>query len=203
MTAPYVAFALDDVLANLREPLMCALNRRTGLDWHWHDWTEYKLCERYRATVEDVQRWLVDDAVLEQALPEPHAVECVAAARDAGYRVAVVTARAWHPRGEALTRDWLRTHGLRVDALHLVPIFTEKASTLRALGTVRHYVDDHAGHLHPARGIVHRLHLLDRPWNRSDSALPRIHALPELSAALQADPAQGSRPRSAPRPAAS
>lgn len=189
MTPPFVAFDLDDVLANLRDPLMCALNRRTGLDWHWNDWTEYRLTERYRASVADIQRWVVDDAVLEQATPEPGARACVEAARSAGYRVAVVTARAWHPKGEALTRGWLADHGFQVDALHLVPIFSEKASTLRALGSVRHYVDDHADHLHPARGLVQRLHLMDRPWNRAETALPRIRGLAELIAALEADPA--------------
>jgi FMN phosphatase YigB (HAD superfamily) len=186
---PYVVFDLDDTLANLREHLMAMLNRRTGRSIHWTDWRRYELVSVYGASVEQILEWVLADRVLEAATLEPDAPEVVAAARRAGYRVAVVTARGWHPRGKAITRGWLRRHGLEVDALHLVEAFGSKAEVLARLGGVRHYIDDHAGHLHPARALpgVQDVHLLDRPWNREDATLNRVHALADFVRILGAE----------------
>ena len=186
---PFVVFDLDDTLANLREHLMAMLNRRTGRAIHWTAWRRYELVTVYGASVEQILEWVLQDRVLESAHLEPHAREAVVAARGAGYRVAVVTARGWHPRGEAITRGWLERHGIEVDALHLVPAFGCKAEVLARLGPVHHYVDDHAGHLHPARAVpsVRETHLLDRPWNRDDTTLSRLRGLDELIQLLAAD----------------
>jgi hypothetical protein len=175
-------FDLDDTLANLREHLMEMLNRRTGREVHWRQWHRYELVSVYEASVEQILAWVLEDRVLEAATLEEHAPAAVEAARAAGFRVAVVTARGWHPRGEAITRGWLRRHRLRVDALHLVPAFGSKAEVLARLGPVRHFVDDHAGHLLPARAVpsVGELHLLDRPWNRDDRTLRRLRGLDEF-----------------------
>jgi 5'(3')-deoxyribonucleotidase len=180
--APFVVFDLDDTLANLREHLMDALNRRTGRQVHWSEWRRYELVSVYDVSVEQILAWVLEDRVLERATLEPHAREAVCAAREAGFRVAVVTARGWHPQGEAITRGWLDRHGLAVDAVHLVPAFGSKARVLARMGPVWHFVDDHAGHLHPARAVpsVRETHLIDRPWNREDTILNRIHGLDEL-----------------------
>jgi 5'(3')-deoxyribonucleotidase len=185
---PFVVFDLDDTLANLREHLMAMLNRRTGRAIHWNDWRRYELVSVYGASVEQILDWVLKDRVLEAAHLEPHAVEAVRAAREAGYRIAVVTARGWHPRGEAITRGWLEANGIAVDALHLVAAFGSKAEVLARMGPVRHFVDDHAGHLHPARGLpsVGETHLIDRPWNRDDSTHNRLRGLDELIRLLEA-----------------
>jgi len=180
MSAPsFVAFDLDDVLANLRDHLMEVLNRHTGLSIHWQRWDRYELSGVYGLSIEQILNLVMEHRVLEAATLEPLAEAALAASRAAGYRVAVVTARGWHPRGEALTRAWLESHGLRVDALHLVRAFDGKAEALGALGDVAHFVDDHVGHLYPALRLpqVRQVHLLDRPWNRHDRTLPRLHGL--------------------------
>lgn len=184
---PYVVFDLDDTLANLREHLMASLNRRTGREVHWTEWRRYELVGVYGASVEQILAWVLEDRVLEAATLEPHAREAVASARRAGYRVAVVTARGWHPQGETITRRWLDRHGIHLDALHLVPAFGSKAGVLARLGPVEHFVDDHAGHLHPARALptVRATHLLDRPWNRDDTTLNRLHGLDEVVRLLE------------------
>ena len=184
---PFVVFDLDDTLANLREHLMAMLNRRTGREIHWTEWCRYELVSVYGASVEQILDWVLEDRVLEAAHLEPHAREAVAAARRAGFQVAVVTARGWHPRGEAITRAWLERQGIEVDALHLVPAFGSKAEVLARLGSVRHFIDDHAGHLHPARAVpsVQHTHLLDRPWNQDDTTLSRLRGLDEFVRVLE------------------
>lgn len=179
---PYVVFDLDDVLANLRDHLMTMLNRRTGRSVHWREWHQYELSSVYGAPVEAIMTWVREDAVLEAATLEPHAQAAIQAARAVGYRVAIVTARGWHPAGEQITRDWLRRHDLDIDSLHLVAAFGEKADVLRGLGPVVHFIDDHVGHLYPARSLagVRQVHLLDRPWNRHDTVLPRLRGLEDL-----------------------
>ncbi len=184
---PYVVFDLDDVLANLREHLMSMLRKRTGKDIHWHQWCEYKLEGLYGISGEKIMQWVHEDEVFETATLEPGAKEAVTAAKAANFRVAVVTARAWHPKGESLTADWLQRHELAVDELYLVPIFGDKAAILRRLGEVEHFIDDHLGHLYPAMQLpeVHQVYLLDRPWNRQDELLHRLHSLDEFTDLLQ------------------
>ena len=80
---------------------------------------------------------------------------------------AVVTARAWHPRGDSLTREWLHHHDLRVDELYLVPLFGNKAQVLNTLGVVEHFIDDHPAHLYQRRASARkdgRFTLTDVPW---------------------------------------
>jgi FMN phosphatase YigB (HAD superfamily) len=178
----YIAFDLDDVLANLRDPLMTVLNRETGRDIHWRQWTEYELSGIYGASVERIMDWVHRFGVLEAATPEPWARATLEAVRRAGYRVAVVTARGWHPRGETLTWTWLARYALKVDEVHLVSGGRSKAEVLARLGAVEHYVDDHLGHLYPAQGSskIRQLHVLDRPWNRHDAVLNRLYTLEDL-----------------------
>jgi len=191
---PYVAFDLDDVLANLRDHLMVVLNRETGRDIHWRQWDRYELSGVYDLSIEQILHLVLEHGVLEAATLEPLAGAAVAASRAAGYRVAVVTARGWHPRGEALTRAWLHGYGLEVDALHLVRTFHGKAAALEALGEVAHFVDDHVGHLYPALDLprVQAVHLLDRPWNQHDRQLHRLHGLGQFIELL-ASPGSGPR----------
>jgi 5'(3')-deoxyribonucleotidase len=186
-SSPYVVFDLDDVLANLREQLMNMLRLRTGRDIHWRDWRSYKLDGLYGVSVEQILRWVMEEGVLEAAALERKAREAIEVARSAGYRIAVITARAWHPRGEVLTWQWLERHTLRVDELHLVPVFGNKSEILKRLGLVEYFIDDHLGHLYPARELaqVHRVYLLDRPWNQDDDSLHRLHNLDEFIRVLE------------------
>jgi 5'(3')-deoxyribonucleotidase len=186
-SSPYVVFDLDDVLANLREQLMNMLRLRTGRDIHWRDWRNYKLDGLYGVSVEQILRWVMEEGVLEAAALERKAKEAIEVARSAGYRIAVITARAWHPRGEVLTWQWLERHTLRVDELHLVPVFGNKSEILKRLGLVEYFIDDHLGHLYPARELaqVHRVYLLDRPWNQDDDSLHRLHNLDEFIRVLE------------------
>ncbi len=126
--SPYVVFDLDDVLANLREELMTMLRLRTGRDIHWREWRSYKLDGLYGVSVKQILQWVMEEEVLEAAALERRAAETIEAARSAGYRIAVITARGWHPRGELLTWQWLERHALRVDELHLVPVFGDECN---------------------------------------------------------------------------
>ena len=184
--APYVVFDLDDVLANLREHLMSMLRERTGRNIHWRHWRDYELSGLYRTSNEEIMHWVREDEVLEAATLEPHAKDAIDTARSAGFRIAVITARAWHPRGDSLTRDWLQSHELSVDELNLVPLFGNKAEVLNTLGVVEHFIDDHLAHLYPARELpgVRSVFLVDRPWNRADRTLHRLHNLSEFTALL-------------------
>ncbi len=184
---PYIVFDLDDVLANLRDHLMAMLWRKTGRHIHWNDWQQYELGSVYEASTEIIMQWVLEEQVLESASLEPHAVRAVQAAKARGYAVAVVTARGWHPRGRRLTEDWLGNYGLDVDELHLVPAFGDKSGVLRDFREVAYFVDDHVGHLYPARDLpeVKKVLLVDRPWNRQDREMHRLFGLDEFIRLLE------------------
>ena len=84
---PFVAFDLDDVLANLRDSMMTMLRERTGKNIHWKQWQSYELGPLYGTSSEEIMEWVLEDKVLEAATLEPYARHAVEAARERGFRV--------------------------------------------------------------------------------------------------------------------
>jgi uncharacterized HAD superfamily protein len=113
-------------------------------------------------------------------MPEPHALEAMVVAREAGYIVNILTARDWHPEGEHITRTWLTTHGIPYDNLHMVGLDASKADAISQMGDVRIFVDDNPHHIEQARYLVDLPILIDRPWNRSFPHLARVSSLEKV-----------------------
>ncbi len=190
--APWVVFDLDECLCGLRHHLQTALYDLTGIDLHWSRWDRYDLTGLYGISLEDFTETLLSYRIIERAILEPGAWAALHSARLLGYRTAILTARGWHPEGERVTRDWLETHGLRPDRLHLVPMHQAKGEVLPEYGRVAWFLDDHLGHAAGAEasGVVDRVLLQDRPWNRvAEHPGQRIHSLWEVPALLAASPA--------------
>jgi hypothetical protein len=156
---------LDDVLANLREALYRSLARASGIAVHWRHWRSYDLREHYPTVLDRLDEILIDDRTLESCRPEPGAVAATGALKDLGFEIAIVTARGWHPRAEAITRDWLGEHGIRHDHLRIVPLGANKLEALAPFRRIALAVDDHPDHVRRyLRAGIPAL-LMDRPWN--------------------------------------
>jgi hypothetical protein len=102
-----------------------------------------------------------------------------------GARVAIVTARAYHPQGRSVTEAWLSQHGFDIDELVLTSHSTGKKETLDRLDVVG-YLDDYDGHIDALRGTgrCEHVYLCDQPWNRHRLDLPRVRDPVEFVATL-------------------
>lgn len=164
---PMVGFDLDEVLLNLRDGTHSALTRRLGSCPPPAEWNQYNFFHTVGVPTEEYLSMLVEECLLEYATIEPGAYTTVHEIRSMGFRTAIVTSRAYHPRAMQVTLDWLHRHAIEMD--DVVVVGRGKVDALRKLGAVA-YVDDHAKNLweiHDA-GLPCSLALLDRPWNRSE-----------------------------------
>jgi len=174
--APLLVIDCDDVVANIRETVAQAMMAETGQDRPWQQWDTYDLSKIYGLT-----NWsssFLEHRVLERATPEPGARLAIRTAREMGYRVMMLTARGWHPDGEALTRDWLEAHQLEVDELQIVPVDASKVQALKGVA-VEYFLDDNPRHIREAEYADHIFNpiLVSRPWNTRTTARHRVESL--------------------------
>ena len=146
---------LDDVLANLRQSLYQSLVQASGIDVHWRHWRRYDLRDHYPTVLDRLEEILIDDRT----------VATTRALKDLGFEIAIVTARGWHPRAEAITRDWLGEHGIHHDHLRIVPLGANKLEVLTPFPRIALAVDDHPDHVRRYRQAGIPALLMDRPWN--------------------------------------
>ena len=170
-----IALDLDDVIANLRESLYRVLHHATGIDRHWRDWQHYDLCQHFDIAKSTLERILIRDQALERCQPEPGAAAATLALAELGFELVIITARAWHPRAEGLTRDWLTAHAVHFDRLAVVPLGGDKLGALPE-GPVALAVDDHPHNIHGYQSAGIATLMINRPWNTRHQA-PRAESL--------------------------
>ncbi len=125
---------------------------------------------------------MIAEQALERCLPEEGAADATLALQQAGWQVAIVTARGWHPHAYAVTEAWLQQHCITYQQLRVVPLGGDKRSVLAELGEVQLAVDDHPAHIERYRqGGINTL-LMDRPWNRHCDHPTRIQRLEQALA---------------------
>lgn len=170
-----IVLDLDDVIANLRESLYRVLRRATGIDRHWRDWQHYDLCQHFAIAKPALEQILIRDQALEDCRPEPGAAAATAALAALGFELVIITARAWHPRAEALTRDWLAAHAVHYHRLAVVPLGGDKLTALPDR-PVALAVDDHPHNIRNYQRAGIAALMVDRPWNTGHQA-PRVESL--------------------------
>lgn len=175
---PTIVLDLDDVLANLRESLYRVLAANTGIDRHWRDWPHYDLCQHFAIAKPELEALLIREQTLEVCVPEPDAAAATAALAALGFELTIITARAWHPRAEALTRNWLDAHGISYHDLRVVALGGNKLDALPE-GEVVLAVDDHPGNIRRYQQAGIPSLMMDMPWNVGHAA-ERIHDLDDV-----------------------
>lgn len=178
----WVGFDLDDVLANMREPMCASMTRRVGKKFSVSDWTDYDYFDGHMSAKEFLQM-LVDDRVLETCSPEPGAMASLQRLQAKGLKIAVITARGYHPRGEEVTLTWFAEQGVKIDSLQIVQPGQSKVEALAKLPNVIGYVDDHIKHLEniSKANPGMSLHLMARPWNQHDKKFERVYTVSEYA----------------------
>jgi uncharacterized HAD superfamily protein len=159
---------LDGVLCDLGPQVAARIARRFGVATHPSTWSRYDLrlldLGVPRAPfVAFLDETFADPSLYREAPPNDGACYGVAALRRAGWGVVGITARPVHLA--AVTRSWLRAHGILLDDVHHTEVGT-KADVARRLG-VRTTVEDNP-HEAELLGDVCESWLLDRPYNRHE-----------------------------------
>lgn len=178
----WIGFDLDDVLANMRTPMCKSYSKATGQNVKIEDWTDYNFFLEKMSPATFLQM-IIDDRILHTCQPEPDAAACIERLQSKGYKVAVVTARGYHPDAHGVTQNWLESHGMNVDSLKIVQPGQSKAMALGELPGLVAYVDDHLAHLESTQAAHPHvdLYLMARPWNQHDQKFKRLFTVSEYA----------------------
>ena len=161
-----IGLDLDGVLCDLGPDVAVRIADRFGVTTHPATWRTYDLRrlrlgvpeERFSAFLDE----LFDDPRLyESAGCLQGAVHGVGRLRDAGWRAVGITARPPHLAG--VTRSWLESKGLRLDAVHHTAVGTKHRLAQR-LGAAA-AVEDNPAEAELLAEVCDSW-LLDRPYNR-------------------------------------
>ncbi|GAB0154684.1 hypothetical protein [Marinobacterium sp. BA1] len=175
---------LDCVVADISDLMQQAFLAETGKDIPVSAWYQYYLDEIYGVSMDALLCALVKHQVLEQAYPFAGARTTVEALQKA-FPVVMCTNRSYHPDAQALTEQWLETHGFRPDALVVNAHTRCKAEACAAYNDRFSWiVDDHIGNINQAlsSGRVERGALIRQPWNLNSVLREAVHEYASLQA---------------------
>jgi len=184
-----IAFDLDGVLGNL-VPAICDLcSKLTGVIIAEHEWTTYNYHLSLGVDHKEFIEGHVTHNVLENIIIYDDVVKSINLLRACGFTIAVITARGFHPNGEAITRETFNKEGIEVDHLLLVDLHETKVDAMRVLqelGEVFTYIDDYLPHLHSIEiaEMNIKLFLMDKPWNQDDESFTRLSSIRQYADAI-------------------
>lgn len=183
MQRAVVGFDLDSVVADNNDLMAAVVSKEIGRTVDWRDWNGWSYYRNYGISDQRFLEICIEGRVLEDAPLAPGALEAMLALKDAGLDVACVTARAYHPRGEQVTGDWIDRLELPVDRLVVLDPSLSKRDALLAMPEVVAYLDDYLSHLYDIAGSGHpaRLFVMDQPWNVGCRDFTRIFNLPDYA----------------------
>lgn len=177
-------FDCDDVIAAIGKSMCDMCSRMSGRECKTDDWIRYNYFTDLGITPADFLAGIVSYKILENAPVFDGAIEAIKEAQLAGYDIAVVTARGFHPKGEEVTKRWFKSLGIDLDYLYVVGPSQSKLDAIRELcakGAIG-YVDDHHLHLETIKSaeLDLALFLMDQPWNRKCTDFKRVYSIDEF-----------------------
>lgn len=176
-----IVFDLDDTLGDLCTPLMDAMNKATGKTITKEEKDTYSLA-MYGVTDQEFYDIMVQANVLEGMIPFA-STKFVLNALKKHYRIHIVTARAWHPDGLQVTRDWFKKHNLPYEDIRLSDPHHSKIDRISDLSEIALAVDDRDTHCKDFddHHTVEKVLMMNQPWNKyTPHSIQRIHDIREV-----------------------
>ena len=178
----WIIFDVDDVLCNFRDSLYHSF-KVIGKDIHWNQWTDYASIDMYGLPDEKaLHAHMIQYKVLEKSQVEDGVVDALKELKKAGYKIGLLTARAWHKDGQNITENFVDKNDLCDDKIVISGFYKDKKSQHidKFSGNICGYFDDSIHHIEDfiTEGVKNS-YLIDRPWNQQ-SSLPRVKNFSDL-----------------------
>ncbi|MFY0656289.1 MAG: hypothetical protein JXR12_06035 [Neptunomonas phycophila] len=168
---PHLIIDMDEVVADTLPPILAQLNALEGTSVPEEDITNYDFTNFFNTTHEQIHDIFRDHNILETVEPLSGAIDALIKLRKLGYKIHIVTARAWHPNGMHMTMDWLEKHGAPYDSVSVSMGQTQTKSEVYKYVSDRfaYIVDDGLHNITDAidSGIVDEVVVISAPWNTS------------------------------------
>lgn len=160
---------LDDVLGDFANPMIRALNDATGKNLSRNDCKSFDVTPAYGISHDEFLDILINGKIIEKTEIHESSHKFLKDLHTLNYHTVLITARGWHPNGNALTEQWVADHKLDIDELIVVDMHQSKADTVRKFKNITFSIDDRIKHCreYTQSGIIDHVLLYDAPWNRN------------------------------------
>lgn len=178
-------FDVDDVLVETSPLTEASLRQLTGKSIPIDSWPHHHFVEIYEldaAGKAAMLRAWTEERLLESAKLRPGVAEAMDRLSGAGFELALITARDWHPQGERITWEMAEAHKLPVSQVVVMAFEDAKADVLRRMGArVDGFVDDTARHVSGCLEQGWKAFVMSHPWNARHDLPFRVDSLSEFA----------------------
>ncbi len=183
-----IAVDLDDVLCDLRPPLLHWYNQRMNTKWTYDDFTKFNLSASFGITPEEEFQSLLDfhEEFNHTDLPVMQGSVAAIARLAEHHELYVVTSRPieW----KQVTEDWVEANFPgRFKEIHLANPYAFKSSAPISKGQVckelgcKVLIDDDAKHLEQLTSNGIDMIIMTKPWNSYLRLPPHVHRVEDWS----------------------
>lgn len=167
---PHVLVDMDEVMCDTLPPILAQLNAIDNTSITEDEIVNYDFTNFFNVTHDQIHDIFVNTNILETVAPFPGACEALRELKAMGYKIHIITARAWHPDGVKMTMEWLDKHGGVYDSVSVsYGGRQEKSEVYRTVASEFAYlVDDGMHNIFDAcqSGIVREVAIMRAPWNK-------------------------------------
>lgn len=138
-----IVFDIDDTIANLKEPMCAALNKFTGKNIHWKDWTDDITNDKiYNIDFKIMCDIIINQNILENLIPLEETDEVLTRVKQMGYNLLYVTARDYHPFAYDITKKWFDSWKLPYDQIYISSRSRKKIDCISDYKNIVAFIDD-------------------------------------------------------------
>lgn len=173
----------DDVLVDLKYSLCATLNKYTGKDISCEEWGSFNITEIYdNLHIQEFYDLITENHLLRNADPIDNARSTLIKIRELGYRIVIISARAYHPDAHAVTVDWFKRKEIPFDAVHISGGGIRKSYYANIYDDIVASADDNLDNCidFKEKCNIKNVLLVTQPWNVSDTSFQRIANISEL-----------------------
>jgi 5'(3')-deoxyribonucleotidase len=188
---PHIIIDMDEVVADTLPPIMEKLNAIDGTNVPDEAITNYDFTNFFNVTHDGIHKLFLEHNILENLEPLPGAIDALQRIRKLGYKIHIVTARAWHPQAVAITMEWLDRYGGIYDSVSVSMGRAQTKSDVYKYVSDRfaYIVDDGLHNITDAidSEIVDEVVVIAAPWNASTDTFSdkTVNSLAEFATFLE------------------
>ena len=184
-------FDVDDVMVDTSAMIEKSLRDLTGKSIDITQWPHHNFPEIYGFDVNFMEKvrykWL-EDQILENAPLRAGVAEAMKDLANQGYKLGLITARSWHPQGEAVTWAMVEKYNIPVSDIAVLSYDESKVALLEKISSgVQGYVDDTYRHVKACSEKGWYSCVMNQPWNRQYTDLPRVDSMQEFASSFSSE----------------
>lgn len=181
----YFISDLDDVLVDMVKGLINAAHKEHDLyvpfeEWHYFDFRQYPTLTKQQILELHMKYSLIDSL---DVFKETR--RFLKTLKENNIGTIILTSRSWHPEAKEKTQNYLRKNELDFEEVIISNYAKTKGQMIQEISKDKNvigFVDDNMDNAKSAVGVVDKIYLMDRPWNKicTDTNLKRIKSVDEI-----------------------